>query len=233
MNKTTKILIESLLGIVIIGLGIWLYLSIMQPVKFDNEYTKRRDACAEKLKAIRTLEEAYKTTYTKFCGNFDTLFNRLMNEDSMKVVSKVINYDAIPKDVDINEITELEAVKKGYMTRVEVFINPIQKLREDGKLKVTAADGSVHDMTNEEILNLRYVPYPKDKKNEFQLQAGQIDKGGFMVPVFECKVDLVDLLSDLDHQLVVNKISELDRINRYPGWKVGDMTQSITDGNFE
>ena len=36
-NKT---LIQILLGIVIVGLAVWLYLSIMEPVKFDNEYTK-------------------------------------------------------------------------------------------------------------------------------------------------------------------------------------------------
>lgn len=233
MNKVTKLLIEIFLGVAIVVLAVVLYQSIMEPVKFDNEYTKRRDACAEKLKAIRTLEEAYKTTYTKFCGNFDTLINRLMNEDSMKIVSKVINKEAIPDDVDINEISELEAVKKGYMIRQEVFVNPIAKLREDGKLKVTDPDGRVRDLTDEEIVNLRYVPYPKGKNMEFKLEAGTIEKSGYNVPVFECKVDLVDLLSDLDHQLVVNKISELDRINRYPGWKVGDMTQSITDGNFE
>ena len=94
--KTTKI-IMAFLGLVIVGLACWLYLSIMKPVKFDNEYNKRRDACAEKLKAIRTLEEAYKSTYGCYTGSFDTLFNRLMNEDSMKVVNKKINYDKIPK----------------------------------------------------------------------------------------------------------------------------------------
>ena len=127
----------------------------------------------------------------------------------------------------------MEAVKKGYITRKEVYINPVTKLRDDKKLMVTAADGSVHPMTDQEILNLRYVPYPKDKKYEFNLQAGQIDKGGYMVPVFECKVELTDLMSDLDHQLVVNKLASLDEAHRYPGWKVGDMTQAITDGNFE
>lgn len=233
MNKTVKIIVEIGLGAVIIGLGIWLYLSIMEPVKFDNEYTKRRNACAEKLKVIRTLEDAYKNTYGVYCGDFDTLINRLMNEDSMRVVSKSINKEAIPADVDINEITELEALKKGYISRVEVFVNPIAKLREDGKLKIADADGNLREVTDEELMNIAYVPYPRTEKYKFQLDAGVIEKSGFNVPVFECKVDLVDLLKDMDHQLVVNKISELERINRYPGWKVGDMTQSVTDGNFE
>ena len=201
---------------------------------FDNEYTKRRDACADKLKAIRTLEDAYKVTYGTYCGSFDTLFNRLMNEDSMKVVSKVINYDKIPADVDINEISELEAVKQGYITREEIFVNPVDELRKKDKLPIIDANGHKRQLTNDEILNLRYVPYPRGEKNEFELKAGMLDKSGFLVPVFECCVPLTTLLSDMDHQLVINKIAEINEVKgRYAGWKVGDMTQAVTDGNFE
>ena len=42
------------------------------------------------------------------------------------------------------------------------------------------------------------------------------------------------LLSDMDRQLVMNKIASVNEVKgRYAGWKVGDMTQAITDGNFE
>lgn len=229
-----KTIIQIVLALVIVGLGVLLYNSIQKPMRFDNEYTKRRDACAEKLKAIRTLEDAYKVTYTTYCGSFDTLINRLMNEDSMKVVSKVINYEKIPADVDINEITELEAVKQGYISRVEIFVNPIDELRKNGKLPIIDANGHKRQLTDEEIRNLRYVPYPRGEKNEFELEAGMLEKSGFLVPVFECKVPLTLLLSDMDHQLVVNKIAEINEVKgRYAGWKVGDMTQAVTDGNFE
>ena len=229
-----RTIIQIVLGVVIIALAIVLYNSIMKPVRFDNEYTKRRDACAEKLKAIRTLEEAYKVTYGTYCGSFDTLINRLLAEDSMKVVSKVINYDKIPTDVDINEMPENEAVKQGYITRGEMLVNPIAKLREDGKLPIIDATGHTRQLTDEEVRNLRYVPYPKTEKNEFELQAGMLEKSGFFVPVFVCKVDLATLLSDMDHQSVINKIAEVEKVSgRYAGWKVGDMTQAVTDGNFE
>ena len=229
-----KTIIQIVLGVVIVALAFLLYSSIMKPVRFENEYNKRRDACAEKLKAIRTLEEAYKVTYGSYTGSFDTLINRLMNEDSMKTVVKVTNYDKIPADVDINEVPEKEAVEKGYVSRQEVYINPIAKLREDKKLPTVDATGHTVQMTDEQIVNLRYVPYPKGEKNEFDLKAGMIDKSGFMVPVFECKVPLSQLLSDMDNQQVVNKIAEIEKVaGRYAGWKVGDMTQPVTDGNFE
>ena len=219
----SKTWIQILLGVVIIGLAVALDMSVMKPVKFDNEYTKRRDACAEKLKAIRTLEEAYKNTYGCYTGSFDTLFNRLMNEDSLRVDNKNINYDKIPEDVDINELTEDDQIKAGYVSRVTEYVNPIDNLRKSGKFK----------LTDEEILNLRYVPYPRDKKYDFDLKAGFIEKSGYQMPVFECLVNMEDLLADMDHQLVVNKIAELTQNQRFPGWKVGDMTQTVTDGNFE
>ena len=229
-----RTIIQIVLGLVIVGLAVLLYNSIQKPMRFDNEYTKRRDACADKLKAIRTLEDAYKVTYGSYCGSFDTLFNRLINEDSMKVVSKVINYDKIPADVDINEISELEAVKQGYITREEIFVNPVDELRKKDKLPIIDANGHKRQLTNDEILNLRYVPYPRGEKNEFELKAGMLDKSGFLVPVFECCVPLTTLLSDMDHQLVINKIAEINEVKgRYAGWKVGDMTQAVTDGNFE
>ena len=83
-----KTIIQILLAVLIVGLAYVLYDSIMKPVRFDTEYTKRRDACAEKLKSIRTLEEAYKVTYGSYCGSFDTLIGRLMSEDSMSPVWK-------------------------------------------------------------------------------------------------------------------------------------------------
>ena len=229
-----RTILQIVLALVIVGLAVLLYNSIMKPVRFDNEYNKRREACAEKLKAIRTLEEAYKVTYGSYTGSFDTLIGRLMNEDSMKTVVKVTNYDKIPADVDINEVPEKEAVEKGYVSREEVFINPIAKLREDKKLPTVDATGHTVQMSDEQIRNLRYVPYPKGEKNEFDLQAGTIDKSGFMVPVFECKVSLETLLADMDKQQRINKIAEIEKVvGRYAGWKVGDMTQAITDGNFE
>ena len=120
-------------------------------------------------------------------------------------------------------MTEAEQIKAGYVSRVTEYVNPIENLRKNKKF----------NLTNEQIQNLRYIPYPRDVQKEFQRQAGYIEKSGYQMPVFECLVMMEDLLADLDHQLVVNKISELNQNQRFPGWKVGDMTQAITDGNFE
>ena len=49
------------------------------------------------------------------------------------------------------------------------------------------------------------------------------------------KKQLEVVLQDLwvQEQELVPKIAELEQANRYPGWKVGDFDNPITDGNFE
>lgn len=229
-----KTIFQIVLAVAILGLAYLLFDSITKPMKFENEFVTRRDACAKNLKAIRTLEEVYKQTYGCYTGSFDTLINRLMNEDSLLIKQEVVNRMRIPADVSVDDMPKLEAIKKGYISVVEMHVNPIAQLREQNKLNWTDADGKVHTFSDEDIKNLRYVPYPKGEKNEFELQAGVIEKGGFNVPVFECKVSLSTLLADLDHQTVANRVAEIERVStKYAGWKVGDMEQAITEGNFE
>ncbi|MCF0212221.1 MAG: hypothetical protein HUK17_04935, partial [Bacteroidales bacterium] len=162
-----KTIFQIVLAVAILGLAYLLFDSITKPMKFENEFVTRRDACAKNLKAIRTLEEVYKQTYGCYTGSFDTLINRLMNEDSLLIKQEVVNRMRIPADVSVDDMPKLEAIKKGYISVVEMHVNPIAQLREQNKLNWTDADGKVHTFSDEDIKNLRYVPYPKGEKNEF------------------------------------------------------------------
>lgn len=222
--------LQIVLGLVIVALGYFLYSSIMEPVKFDNEYNKRRDACAEKLKVIRLLEDTYKDTYGVYTGSFDTLFTRLFDEDSMRFTSKQLDWDAITRDgADSTyfNYSEADQQKKGYLKISEIYVNPIQQLKNENKLDAS--------LTREQIENYRYAPYPKGEKLEFTLNAGLITSHEVQVSVVECKVALKDLMRDYgDQQLIINKIDEYKGVaDYYPGWKFGSLEKPITDGNFE
>ncbi|MBO7541922.1 MAG: hypothetical protein J6T33_09715, partial [Bacteroidales bacterium] len=135
------------------------------------------------------------------------------------------------------DMTETEALKQGYIRRDTVYMNPIQKLREEKKLYKVTMQGDTIDLTDQELQELKYVPVKAregEPRLEFTSNAGMVERGGFQVPVFEVKVDLIDLLWDLDEQSVINKIADIERVSgKYAGWKVGSMDEPITDGNFE
>ncbi|OQX80013.1 MAG: hypothetical protein B6D61_02690 [Bacteroidetes bacterium 4484_249] len=79
--------------------------------------------------------------------------------------------------------------------------------------------------------NFKYIPYSNNEI--FDLDAGKIEKGGVEVHVFEAKAPFSIILNDLNEQMVVNLIASKEQIERYPGLKVGSMTEASTDGNWE
>ncbi|HOW32401.1 MAG TPA: hypothetical protein PLP88_12625 [Bacteroidales bacterium] len=81
------------------------------------------------------------------------------------------------------------------------------------------------------IEELNLVPYSNGEK--FNLLAGQIDKGGVKVSVFEASAPLEFYSKGLNNQLVINLKKEMEDKNKFPGLKVGSMLDASTDGNWE
>lgn len=67
--------IKIVLSIVIIVLTFLLINSIMAPVKFENEKTKRERVVIEQLKEIRNVQIAYKGIHKRYSSSFDTLID--------------------------------------------------------------------------------------------------------------------------------------------------------------
>ncbi|MDR0972277.1 MAG: hypothetical protein LBM25_07835 [Bacteroidales bacterium] len=205
-------IISILLIIAIIGLAYVVYSSIMRPVKFDREYNKRSAEVINKLKDLRSLQETYKSTYGKFCGNIDSLI--LFAE--VGKVNTVKKFGTIP-----DSLTESQALKAGIIKRDTVAVNPLEKLLEEKKF-----------ITNpKNISELKYIPFSNNEP--FNLKATIVTKSGVEVPTFEITADIFSYTKGMDEQDVVNRKADLEDKNRYPGWKVGDIDQPITDGNWE
>ncbi len=79
--------------------------------------------------------------------------------------------------------------------------------------------------------NLRFIPFSEGEV--FAMDAGAIDRGGVSVGVFEAKASFSAYLKGLETQRVNNLIAAEEDIEKYPGLKVGSMTEPSTDGNWE
>lgn len=79
--------------------------------------------------------------------------------------------------------------------------------------------------------SLPYIPFSDGKV--FELDAGRIDRGGVMVSVFEAKAHLGFFMKGANDQLLRNLIASEKQIGRYPGLRLGSMTEPSTDGNWE
>lgn len=212
--KTRNTIISVVLGVGVVVLAVVLYNSIMHPVRFDNEYNKRSEEVIAKLKDIRVIEETYKTANGEFCGNFDSLM-AFMENGRVPLIKKT---GTLPDDM-----TEAEALKKGILRRDTSYVNPTEKLYSENKLLTP----------KEKLSELRYVPYSENEKVEFEIEAKKITKSGIEVSVFLVNTPIEVYTFGMDKQDVINRKAELEDKNKYTGWKVGDLEQPVTDGNWE
>lgn len=212
--KLRNTIISVVLGIGAVVLAFVLYNCIMRPVKFDNEYNRRSEEVIAKLKDIRTIQETYKLAKGEFCGNFDTMMV-FLKEGKVPMVQK---FGTVPDDM-----TEAEALKQGILRRDTTYVNPMVKLYEESKM-ITP---------KEKIEDLRYIPYSENNKEEFSIEAKKITKSGIEVSVFLVQAPIKSYTTGMDKQDVINRKAEIEGKNKYAGWKVGDMEQPITDGNWE
>jgi hypothetical protein len=241
MSKTGSIILKSVLGLLIVFLAIMIFLCVNRPQQRESDFFTRRDACGERLKVIRTLEEAHKQAYGTYCGNFDTLLLNLHKQEQR--VMKKEKAENAPDSV--YDMPELEAIRKGWIVQKEAFVVPLDKLREDGKLT----------LTDEQLADVIYVPYTH-KQTKFTIKAdsvaASVSGAGDKLPTFEAYVTLDELYADYineeskggfhkfveiftgsDAQWLINKKADLKDKDKFLGWKVGDITAPVTEGNFE
>ncbi len=65
------------------------------------------------------------------------------------------------------------------------------------------------------------------------MQADTIERGGMKVFVFEVKAPYTAFMKGMNDQAVRNLIAKEEDLERYPGLKVGSLTEPSTDGNWE
>lgn len=203
-----RTVIQIILLAVIIVIGYLLYQSIEEPISFKQEKNRRYDATIERLKDIRTAELAYKSVNDTFIGNFDTLV-RFIKTDSMPIVRAIGH---VP-----DTMTEKKAVELGLVTRDTSRVSTLDSLFSP----------------RYPIDSLRYIPYSEGE--EFILGAKIIEtKSGVKVPVFEARAPNHLILKGLPEQQIVNLNAEAERLERYPGLKVGSLRETNNNaGNWE
>ena len=203
MKKGLSIIINILLFAVILFLAWQVIKSIQAPIKFGNEQKARESKVVERLIDIRNAEVLYKQANNKYTASFDTLINFCETAEI-----PIVNIIPDPTDTTF---TRTINDTLGYVK----IVDSLFKGRENVNLE-----------------DLRYVPF-SDPQEEFELEAGVINRSGISVPVFEAKTPYEVYLNGLDPQRVLNAKAEKESIFRYAGMKVGSMEEATTDGNGE
>lgn len=210
MNKWLKISLQTVLGIACVILAYIVYKQIMDPLDFQKQVTNREAAVIDRIKDIRSAEQAYKQKYQRFTGDFDSLINFVLT-------------DSLEFERQIGSLDDSVAVAKG-LVKTEKFVKAVKDTVFAPK-----------KLTVEQIRNMRYLPYAKEG-TEYILNAGMLTtESKVVVPVFEAKAPYKAFLYDLNEQMLVNLIADAKNVYyKYPGIAVGSIEKATNDaGNWE
>ncbi len=209
-----RTVIQISLIVVAIGLTYFIYAGIQKPIDFEKAKDDRYEATIEKLKDIRKAQLAYRDIYGRFTGSWDTLID-FIKYDSVRNVRKI---GELSDSMIEAKITERKAVEMGLIIR--------------DTMRVSVKEALFTPNFNPD--ELKFIPIP-DTTAEFMLGQNIVTTGsGIQVPVFEAKAHNNIILRGLDRQFVIN-MNEQRRLNeKYPGLKVGSLTETVNNaGNWE
>ncbi len=204
-----KIALQLVMVALVFFLGYKVYESIMEPVEYKKATDKREKVIKQKLGHIKSLEIEYKKIYGKYTGDFDTLIDFYHN-DSMPLVMKI---GTVP-----DTLTETVALEMGIISR--------------DTTKIAIKDTLLQDLGVFNVDRLAEVPFTHGKV-KFELESGTVVRANFDVPVFEVKCYKKDYLAEIKAQeLLQNDILLLQEDDKFPGLKLGSLTEPSTDGNW-
>lgn len=230
MNGIVKKIVSVLLLFVIAGLVYVIVQSVMQPVNFNKQMEYRKGVGVQRMKDLRTLQEAYKSVYGRFSQSADTLADFYKN-GQMEVLMQIGSND------DSAAVANTEKLKRTY--RGKLTPEKMYELYQEGQNlvfsisnKINVRDTIFKNRADFDIDSLRYIPFSQG--DTIQMEAIVKEVSGVKVPLFEARMPYKSLLKGLDNQLRINLDADCRASNRYEGLQVGSISAPNNNaGNWE
>lgn len=210
-----KIIVNSILAILTIGLVWACFWSIYSDINFDSQKSEREKAVKERLLQIKDAEELYKKTYGEYVGTLDSLIDFVKNG---KAVANIIKEGELSDDQLESGLTEKEAVRQGLIRRDTVWTTAAAMLGIScpDSLKIIpvgrAADGSTMKITSTQdpkvTAEVKVGEFELRKKAEFNMRTNEFDV------LVEVRARLDDYMDGFSEKRIKNAKSDLKKLDR-------------------
>jgi hypothetical protein len=254
--KTTKIIITALLGVSVIFMAFICVNSVVTPIKFEEARVQREAKVINNLVSLRTAEAQFRLDKGYFTADLDSLINYLKTAPKKEVFKvgsltekQLENGMTETKAAKILERARLKAQRKmkyqgadslnllyNYIWENdrEVKAEGLQGFRRDTILTNMIQSLYKGQYTEENIGEIVYIPYTDNVKFEVETNNGYTTSQGIKVPIFEIRAHYNTYLHDLNNQERVNLIDKEEKLEHYPGLKVGSVEAPNNNaGNWE
>ncbi|MBP1676106.1 MAG: hypothetical protein H6Q20_665 [Bacteroidetes bacterium] len=226
-----KTIIKILLVVSIGLLAYFCIMSIITPIKFDEQKAAREKEITQRLIDIRSAELEYKIQKGVYTDNFDELIQFLKNAKKKTVVKEGSLSDK-QLEAGLTEAAAARIVRKG--NKSEIAANGLENFRRDTAYVSMLEAIFPTRYTAETIDKIAIVPFSENKKFVLKTNNDYVNATGIKIPLFEASTLYSDYLYDLNHQEMLNAIDLQKKLERFPGLKVGSIEEPNNNaGNWE
>jgi len=206
-------------------------MSILTPIRFDEQRTLREKAIVQNLINIRKAQIEFKNQNGCYTASADSLVNFVIN-GKMPVVLKEGTLSDEQLLAGLTEAKALKIVKSG--NKKEIQANGLENFRRDTSY-VSVYESLFADLlTQEQVKKMVVVPFSNGQKFEMETRMFKNATSGIIIPLFEARTSYDTYLGDLNRQELVNLNDEQEKLERYNGLKVGSVEEPNNNaGNWE
>ncbi len=254
--KPATIIIRVLLGIAVVFMAYLCIDSVITPIRFEEQRAIREKAVISNLVSLRTAEAQFRLDKGYFTADLDSLIQYLQTTPKKEVLKEgSLTEKQLEKGLTENKAAKIlerarvKAQRKMHFQGVDSLDQLYQYVWEnDREVKAEGLQGFRRDTiltnmiqalykgqyTQETIGKIIYIPYTDKTKFEVETNNNYTTSQGIRVPIFEIRAHYNTYLHDLDNQERVNLIDKEEKLEHYPGLKVGSVEAPNNNaGNWE
>jgi hypothetical protein len=251
--KLSRLIVICTLSIAAVVMAVFCVQSVTTPIKFENTRAEREVAVIKNLVDLRTAEVEFHHQNGRFTASYDTLLNFLRTAPKKEVMKEGSLTDkqleaglTEPKAIKILNEAKKKALKKNSFASADELYAYIWE--NDAEVKQNELQGFRRDTIESNMLQALYkgaydentiaqiveIPFSDGLKFEIEVNNDYKTSQGIRVPLFEARAPFESYLGDLNEQELVNLIDREQKLEHYPGLKVGDvLSPNNNAGNWE
>ena len=251
--KATRLILICALSIAAVVMCYFCVTSVTTPIKFENTRAEREVTVIKHLVDLRTAEVEYHHQNGVFTASYDTLLTFLKTAPKKEVMKEGSLTDkqleaglTEQKAVKILNEAKKKALKKNQFENADalyayiwendkdVISNGLAGFRRDTielNMLQSLYKGEYNENTIDRIVE---IPFSEGKRFEIEVNNDYKTSQGIRVPLFEARAPFESYLGDLNEQELVNLVDRENKLEHYPGLKVGDVyAPNNNAGNWE
>jgi hypothetical protein len=203
----------------------------MTPIRFEKERGAREQKVIQNLIDLRSAQMEFREQKGYYTSTLDSLVD-FLKAGKKKMVLKEGTLSDLQLEAGLTEAKAAIIIRRGNAK--EIRENGLEGFRRDTTF-VNLINALYGDRFSPETIDkIKYIPFSENVVFEMELNNNYVGSNNISIPLCEIRAPYNTFLFDINRQEALNLIDLQNKMEKYPGLKVGSVIEPNNfAGNWE